>query len=78
MGFNASSPTVSANQASNNRPLESDGKQFEVLKSAKILGFTVRDDLEWNDHINNVTVKASQRVYLLKQLKRAAIDQWRI
>lgn len=49
-------------------PLESEGKQFEVVKSAKILGLTVRDDLKWNDHINNVTVKASQSVYLLKQL----------
>ena len=32
------------------------------------------DDLKWNDHIDNVTVKASQRVYLLKQLKSADID----
>ena len=55
-------------------PLESEGKQFEVVKSAKILGLTVGDDLKWNDHNNNVTVKASLRVYLLKQLKRADID----
>ena len=55
-------------------PLESEGKQFEVVKSAKILGLTVRDDLKCNDHIDNVTVKASQRVYLLKQLKCADID----
>ena len=55
-------------------PLESEGKQFEVVKSAKILGLTIRDDLKWNDHIDNVTVKASQRVNLLKQLKRADID----
>ena len=55
-------------------PLESEGKQFEVVKSAKIQGLTVRDDLTSNDHSNNVTVKASQRVYLLKQLKRADID----
>lgn len=55
-------------------PHESEGKQFEVVKSAKILGLTVRDDLKWNDHIDNVTVKASQRVYLLKQLNRADID----
>ena len=55
-------------------PLESEGKQFEVVKSAEILGLTVRDNLKWNDHIDNVTVKASQRVYLLKQLKRTDID----
>ena len=42
---------------------------LEVVKSAKILGLTVRDDLKWNDHVNNVTVKAPQRVYHLKQLK---------
>ena len=42
-------------------PLESEGKQFEVVKSAKILGLSVRDDLKWNNHIDNVTVKASQR-----------------
>ena len=34
----------------------------------------VEQDKVWNDHIDNVTVKASQRVYLLKQLKRADID----
>ena len=55
-------------------PWESEGKQFEVVKLAKILGLTVRDDLKWNDHIDNVTVKASQRVYHLKQLKLADID----
>ena len=55
-------------------PLESEGKQFEVVKSAKIIGLTVRDDLKWNDHIDNVTIKASQRVYLLKQLKNVDID----
>ena len=37
--------------------LESEGKQFEVVKLAKILGLTIRDDLKWNDHIDNVTVK---------------------
>ena len=56
-------------------PLKSEGKQFEVVKSAKILDLTIRDDLKWNDHIDNVTVKASQRVYLLKQLMRADIDR---
>ena len=55
-------------------PLESEGKQFEVVKSAKILGLTVRDNLKWNDHIYNVTVKASRRVYLSKQLERADIN----
>ena len=43
----------------------------------KIMSDVIGEDgrsLERNDHIDNVTVKASQRVYLLKQLKRADID----
>ena len=45
------------------------------MKSAKILGVTVRNDLKWNDHVDNITAKASRRIYLLKQLKRAGIDR---
>ena len=37
-------------------------------RSAKVLGVTLRDDLKWNDHVNNITAKASQRIYLLKLL----------
>ena len=55
--------------------LEANSKTFEIVNSAKILGVTVRNDLKWNDHINNIIVKASQRIYLLKQLKRAGVDR---
>ena len=48
-------------------------KLFEIVKSAKILGVTVRNDLKLNDHVDNITAKAS-RIYLLKQLKRPGID----
>ena len=43
------------------------------MKSAKILGLTVRNDLKLNDHVDNITAKSS-RIYLLKQLKRPGID----
>ena len=45
------------------------------MKSAKILGITVRNDLKWNNHVNNITAKASRWIYLLKQLKHAGIDR---
>ena len=45
------------------------------MKSAKILDVTVRNDLKWNDHVDNITAKASRRIYLLKQLKHAGIDR---
>ena len=33
------------------------------------------NDLKWNDHVDNITAKASRRIYLLKQLKRTGIDR---
>ena len=52
--------------------LKANGNAFEIGKSAKILGVTVRNDLKWNYHVDNITAKAS-RIYLLKQLKRPGI-----
>ena len=45
--------------------------QLERVSVAKILGVTIRDDFKWNDHIGIITVKATKRLYLLRQLKRA-------
>ena len=45
--------------------LETNGEVIETVKSAKILGVTVRNDLKWNDHVGNITAKASQQIYLL-------------
>ena len=44
--------------------LEANGNAFEIVKSAKILGVTVRNDLEWIDHVDDITMKASRRIYL--------------
>ena len=55
--------------------IEANGNFFETIKSAKVLGVTIRGNWKWNDHIDNITVKASQRIYLLKQIKRAGIDR---
>ena len=55
--------------------LKANGNAFEIVKSAIILGVTVRNDLKWNDQVDNITAKASRRIYLLKQLKHAGIDR---
>ena len=39
------------------------------------MGVALRDDLKWNDHGGNITANASQRIYLLKQLKSADIER---
>ena len=54
-------------------PVELDGFVFERVNSAKVLGVTISDDFKWNDHIVNITPKATKRLYLLRQLKRAGI-----
>ena len=54
--------------------LEANGNAFEIVKSAKILGVTVRNDLKWMDHVDDITKKESRRIYLLKQLKCTGMD----
>ena len=54
--------------------LKANGNAFEIVKSAKILGVTIRNDLKWDNHVDNITAKADRQIYLLKQLKRAGID----
>ena len=55
--------------------LEVNGNAFEIVKSSKILGVTIWNDLKWIDHVEEIIMKASRRIDLLKQLKRAGIDR---
>lgn len=55
-------------------PIVSDGLEFEQVSTANILGVTFRQDLKWNDHIDNVTAKAAKRLYLLRDLRRAEVS----
>ena len=48
--------------------------EFEQVSTANILGVTFRQDLKWNDHIDNVTAKAAKRLYLLRDLRRAGVS----
>ena len=55
-------------------PITINDLAFEVVQSVKILGVTIREDLKWNDHVTEITHKASKRLYLLRILKRAGVD----
>ena len=52
----------------------SHGLEFEQVSNVKILGVTFRQDLKWNDHSDNITTKATKRLYLLGELKRAGVS----
>ena len=55
-------------------PITVNDLAFEVVQSVKILGVTIREDLKWNDHVTEITHKASKRLYLLRILIRAGVD----
>ena len=55
-------------------PVISDSLGFEQVSTAKILGVTIRQDLKWNDLIDNITAKAEKRLYLLRELKTAGVS----
>jgi hypothetical protein len=46
---------------------------IDVIHHAKILGFTLSDNLQWNNHVNEVIKKANKRLFFLVQLKRATM-----
>ena len=51
------------------------GMPVEKVDHAKLLGVTFSYDLTWNKHVENIVGKASKRLYMLYQLKRAGINQ---
>ena len=54
-------------------PVIIEGKEVELVTSTKLLGLTIANDLTWNDHVTEITKKASKRLYFLTQLKRAGV-----
>ena len=56
-------------------PILINDKPIEVVSNAKILGVSISKDLKWNIHILDIVTKASSRLYFLRQLKRAKIDE---
>ena len=52
-----------------------EGKELELVASTKLLGLTITNDLTWNDHVTEITKKASKRFYFLTQLKRARVPK---
>ena len=55
-------------------PISINESQIERADKLSILGLTITRDLKWNDHVEKIVNKASQRIYLLKQLKRFGLD----
>ena len=56
-------------------PVVIEGKEIKIVISAKVLGLTVANDLTWNDHVTEITKKASKRLYFLTHLKKSGSSE---
>ena len=52
-----------------------DGIGIQRTNCAKVLGVHISSDLTWNEHVDHMVSKASKRLYMLYQLKRAGVTQ---
>jgi len=55
-------------------PLQLNGQPIERVRTFKLLGLHVSDNLTWNEHISEICSKAAKRLHFLKLLKRAAMS----
>ena len=44
-------------------PIIIEGKEVELVTSTKLLGLTIANDVTWNDHVTEITKKASKRLF---------------
>ena len=42
--------------------------ELKVVRTTRVLGITLQDDLRWNSHINDITSRASSKLYLVKRM----------
>ena len=54
-------------------PLLIDGHPIETVRSHKVLGLTIQNNLKWDEHIYEIVSKASKRLHILRVLRRSGI-----
>ena len=58
-------------------PMFLNGAAIVRVSSFKLLGVTLSNDLSWNDHCDEIFKKACKRLYALRSLKAAGLNQKR-
>ena len=59
------------------RPLYIGNQIVERISSYKLLGVIINYNLKWNCHVDYITAKASKKLYVLRLLKRAGVQEHR-
>ena len=55
------------------RPICVGYKEVERVRTCKLLGVIISDDLKWNTHVEFVIAKAAKRLFALRLMKRAGV-----
>ena len=68
---------VTRNNYQSHYPYQLHGHTLETLQSAKYLGVTLRTNVEWREHIDNIAMKASQTLGFLRRNLKIASNELR-
>ena len=55
-------------------PLRIDGQVLETVRSHKVLGLVIQDNLKRNEHIGMIVSKASKRLHIICVLRRGGVS----
>ena len=50
-------------------PVKIENTAVESVKSAKLVGVTIQEDLKWNENTDTILKKAKKKLYFMKKLK---------
>ena len=56
------------------KPIQIGNYVIEQVKTYKILGVIMSSDLKWNCHVDHIIKKASKKLYSLRLLRRAGVE----
>ena len=59
------------------RPLYIGNQIVDRISSYKLLGVINNENLKWNCHVDYITAKASKKLYVVRLLKRAGVQEHR-
>ena len=55
-------------------PLRIDGQVLETVRSQKVLGLVIQDNLKWNENTCMIVSKASKRLHIIRVLRRGGVS----
>ena len=57
------------------RPLHKGNQMVERISSYNLLALIINENWKWNWHVDYITAKASKKLYALRLLKRAGVQE---